>query len=399
MEQPLLVRQHDAPLQWHEAVAVVRSVTDALDDGRLRSVPAAGELALESDGSLHLPRRAATIAVDQGQVVTQLRELLGELLSLDAPAQLRALTGNGEGAPVTALADFRQGLAFFERPSLESDRRALAARLSTVQEEHQLEHEVERLRRKAWEEDKAPPAATAAPIARRKSVRKALFAVAIVLGVGAGFGVAMFRAPVAVGSGAAEGSDGQGATGEKGIMKRLKEVAESAFGTPAPPEAKVAPSDKPAPPPRRSRQSRSPSASPSRPQPSAAAATAPRAAALTEMRLLLPTRVPAWKPPDFTLPEDFAFVFAPGDPDVVPPVLVRPHLPTVGSVGLPSDQLGTVEVVVGSDGRVEQVRLVRTTAERRYYDAMILAAVKAWVFRPASRSGDAVRYRLLIPLT
>jgi TonB family protein len=397
MEKPIFVRQDDVPLRWHEAVALVRGVSDALDNGRLRSVPAAGELALESDGSLHLPRRAATIAADQGQVVTQLRELLGELLSLDAPAQLRALTGKGEGAPVTTLADFRRGLAFFERPTLESDRRALAARLSTVQEEHQLEHEVERLRRKA--EDKAPPAATAAPIAKRKSVRKALFAVAIVLGVGAGFGVAMFTAPVAVGRGAAEGSDGQGATEEKGIMKRLKEVAESAFGTPAPPEAKVAHSDKPAPPPRRSRPSGRPSASPSPPQRSAAAATAPRAAALTEMRLLLPTRVPAWKPPEFTLPEDFAFVFAPGDPDVVPPVLVRPHLPTVGSVGLPSDRLGTVEVVVGSDGRVEHVRLVRTSAERRYYDAMILAAIKAWVFRPASRSGDAVRYRLLIPLT
>ena len=60
---------------------------------------------------------------------------------------------------------------------------------------------------------------------------------------------------------------------------------------------------------------------------------------------------------------------------------------------------GAMEILVGPDGRVERVRLVATTAERRYYDAMILSAAKSWVFRPANRQGMPVRYRLQIPLT
>jgi TonB family protein len=114
---------------------------------------------------------------------------------------------------------------------------------------------------------------------------------------------------------------------------------------------------------------------------------------------MLPTLVPFWSPPQLRLSQYSPIVHDGSDFEVIPPVLLRPHLPTVGLIGESTEQLGTVDVVVAEDGRVEQVRLVRTNAERRFYDSMILAAVKSWRFRPASRSGQPVRYRVQITLS
>lgn len=406
MEQPLLVRQHDAPLQWHEAVALVRSVTDALENGRLRSVPAPGELALERDGSLHLPPHGASTAADRGQLVAQLRELLGGLLSLDAPLQLRMIADGGEGSPpLKTLAEFRQAMVFFERPTHEIDRRALAARLDKIQEERKFETEVERLRRKAREQDTPLAATSTSPVIGRRFFRKALIAAAVVLVsaavgllVGAGVEVAIFPAPEAVGKGGAAESEVQPRSGQKGLVERLRAAAESAFGTPAtPPEPTVATVGKSAPasqrrkpPPRRGATSTSPSP---RPRPAD-----PSGAVLLE---LAPLQISArsWSPPELRPMQYSSVIHDHSDAGVIPPVLLRPHLPSVGTVGGPGWEFGAVEVIVSEDGRVEQVRLVSTSAERRYYDAMILAAIKAWVFRPASRSGQPVRYRLSIQLT
>lgn len=415
MEKPLFVRQHDVAIQWYEAVALVRGVTDALETGRLRSIPSVRELALESDGSLHLTRRAATAASDREQLgsvldafasesehehlVTDLRGLLGELLSSDAPAQLRALAGLETGAvPITTLAEFKQAMAFFERPTRDRDLRALAARLSTIEQEQQLENEVERLRRKALDDHKAPTKGPGTPAAGRRSFRRALVAAAVVSGAGVGVSVAVWS-PMTIGSVAA-GSESETETGkEKGLIETLREVARSALGTASPQVSKVESSETPASTTNARGRPGVTLDSDSRPIPSGStAAPRPYVAGLSTLRLL-PARVTSAVPPELNLPQGIAAVFSRRDADVHPPVLVRPHLPTLASVGLPGAQLGAVDVIVGVDGRVEQVRLVRTSAERRYYDAMILAAVKAWVFRPASKDGEPVRYRMHITLT
>jgi hypothetical protein len=415
MEKPLFVRQGDVAIQWHEAVALVRSVTDALETGRLRSIPRVRELALESDGSLHLTRGAATSTSGHEQrgsgldafgsesepelLVTDLRGLLAELLSGDAPAQLRALAGNEPGAaPIATLAAFKQAMAFFERPTRERDLRALAARLSTIEQEQQLESEVERLRRRAVEEHQTPKKGPATPVARRRSLRKVLVGAAVVLGAGLGVSVAMW-APMKAGSVAA-GSGSVTETGqEKGLIETLRDVARSALGTADPREPRVESGETPVATTRMAGRPRVGLDRASRPVPSVSAAAArPYVAGLSTLRLL-PPRVTSAVPPELNLPQGIAAVFSRRDVDVHPPVLVRPHLPTGASVGLPGAQLGAVDVIVGVDGRVEQVRLVRTTAERRYYDAMILAAVKAWVFRPASKDGEPVRYRVQLTLT
>ncbi len=89
-------------------------------------------------------------------------------------------------------------------------------------------------------------------------------------------------------------------------------------------------------------------------------------------------------------------VYSAGDPDVEPPVWRRPQLPSEPKVDSePSDSF--VEVLVNERGEVAQVRLHST--DMSLNDRMILAAVKAWQFRPAMKDGRPVRYRLRMPVT
>jgi outer membrane biosynthesis protein TonB len=97
--------------------------------------------------------------------------------------------------------------------------------------------------------------------------------------------------------------------------------------------------------------------------------------------------------------EERATVYDTRNDDVVPALLVKPKLASIDQPDALARARSILEAVIAEDGHVMQVRLVRTTPERRYYDAMLLPAVKAWVFEPAIRGGQPVRYRLRIPLT
>ena len=83
-------------------------------------------------------------------------------------------------------------------------------------------------------------------------------------------------------------------------------------------------------------------------------------------------------------------VYSAADPDVEPPVPVKPKIATV----LPADQreenLSVVDLVIAEDGQVDSVRLIRPA--RGVREAMMLSAVKAWQFRPALKAGRPVRY-------
>jgi len=83
--------------------------------------------------------------------------------------------------------------------------------------------------------------------------------------------------------------------------------------------------------------------------------------------------------------------------DVVPPLPVWPHLPTSPKAGMRLEDLPQVELVVTPTGEVESVKLV--TQPARVTSAMMLSAIKAWRFAPATRDGQPVRYRLALRLT
>ena len=91
-----------------------------------------------------------------------------------------------------------------------------------------------------------------------------------------------------------------------------------------------------------------------------------------------------------------AAVYSVSDPLVVPPQLVRPNMPSGPPAGIRIEDMAEVEVVVSSTGEVTSVRLVSTGAGPR--PAMMLSAVKAWRFQPATRGGQPVHYRLRLRL-
>jgi hypothetical protein len=54
-------------------------------------------------------------------------------------------------------------------------------------------------------------------------------------------------------------------------------------------------------------------------------------------------------------------------------------------------RLNIMELLISETGSVEQVRLI--AGPSRLPDVMLLSGAKAWRFQPASRDGEAVRYR------
>ena len=86
-------------------------------------------------------------------------------------------------------------------------------------------------------------------------------------------------------------------------------------------------------------------------------------------------------------------VYTSANREVEPARLLRPQLPREPA---PGDETGYFEILVDEQGTVEQVRLISPT--RRYHDRMLVAAAKAWKFRPARLRGQSVKYELRIPI-
>ena len=91
-------------------------------------------------------------------------------------------------------------------------------------------------------------------------------------------------------------------------------------------------------------------------------------------------------------------VFDGRDVEVTPPRMQRVrlrHASAAFSQGT-SNEAGLVELVVSASGSVESAKFV--TNPLNVHQSMLLSAVKAWRFRPAVRNGQAIRYRLRVPI-
>jgi hypothetical protein len=101
--------------------------------------------------------------------------------------------------------------------------------------------------------------------------------------------------------------------------------------------------------------------------------------------------------PDAAAPNELR-VYSAEDTDVAPPIPIeqmRPNrLPTVDR----KQNTTAITIVVSEDGRVESAALARTPAT--FHDSVTatlnLSAVKAWRFRPASKTGWPVKYRTTV---
>lgn len=87
-------------------------------------------------------------------------------------------------------------------------------------------------------------------------------------------------------------------------------------------------------------------------------------------------------------------VFSVNDQGLSAPVLLSPRLNALLQPNESRESLCAIDLVISGEGNVESVKLA--SPARDYREAMLLSAVKAWRFRPASIDGMQVRYQMRI---
>lgn len=112
------------------------------------------------------------------------------------------------------------------------------------------------------------------------------------------------------------------------------------------------------------------------------------------------TTAPADPPPAATASNNSAAnsanrVYGPQDSDVKKPITISRETPT----WVPSNPIeamrtysGTIEIVVGEDGKVISASITKSVLAS--YDDKLLASTKNWRFKPATKDGAPVKYRL-----
>jgi hypothetical protein len=358
-------------------------------------VPAVAGLAVDHKGSVHVldgPHMPSTNRDGSKGLAALLRELLrGSPLT---PASLASLADGTEGASerFTSIVDFSQALVFFERPLSQPDLAAHAAKLATAQEQRRLNEELDQLTQKAREVEPAAEQRKRGSTARRRSAgRKAAIAVLVVTFLILAIFVAALTGWKKIGSESAR------EVGSR-LVERVRAEAKTVLTSEAPSEPRReshAPQDQPLP------RRRAP-ASPLSPPPLSELPTVDPPAAVgveagprvqVTIRDVTAEALAEWRS-DASATES---VYSRANDGVEPPVIMRPQIrsqPPLGNQG--RARLATLILDIDEQGSVSQVRLASVSAEERYYAAMMVAAAKAWRFRPAHKDGRPVRYRLFL---
>lgn len=407
---------------WHECVAIVQEAASQMQPGL--ALPGPEDLLLGEDGTLSFGFGSES----SDHPVSSLADLLLRLLDgVEAPGGLTEIAAENATASPShpTVESFSRALAFYERPNRVNDLRAVAGRLRGYREKSTTDQEFARLREKVAgspEPDRADaePEPKPGPPLRFTRRQRQVIVAGVTAGLVIGFATVQLRNSSGVSFGGLFAGVDQGMTDlVSGGLNLL------GFSIPA----SAAPStDVPVEEPGREETGTSAAAAP----PPAAVAAAPieasrrrsgarvdRAsdrsdagpAAVPAGRGSSPPRKPvasgtsgaspAVAPPVPALPampvprafEPSASVYSPEDAEVAPPALMRPQMPREPK---PGDDTGYFDLLVDETGTVEQVKLISPT--RRYHDRMLVAAAKAWRFRPAMLDGHPVKYRVRIPI-
>lgn len=368
-------------LELHEAVALVRDVVDRLIAAGHRGVPQLFEIDLLPQGTVEL--RGWALGGDDH--VARLGDLLTELMSpAQPPASLLAVLQG----PHASLQDLSGALAYFERPNRSLTLQELYRRANGSD----LAPEADALTaslRSAPPDPTIPTAKRSADVVaqRQKLVMAAGIFAAVALGVVLIVLIARFT------DGTASAGSLSGVTASVGgAVTSLSERVGLSRPKPAPPEppppvvAEVPPNPAP------TRRGRPPVSLPPGERPEGQ--TPPRAPAIpaevpAELRTVQASDSPVVMPP-----QGSALLYSDGAPGVVPPVAVRPQLPSDLPAGLTDAEIGRVELTIGIDGLVEVAKIVGTPPT--IHESMLLSAAKAWRFQPATRNGVPVRFRTVI---
>lgn len=390
---------------WHECVAIVQETASLMQPGL--ALPGPEDLLLSLDGRLTFGFGSEA----SENPVTGLAGLLLHLLdSVEAPGGLRDLAvENATARPAhPSVESFSQALAFYERPNRSNDLRAVAGRLSLSRERSSVDQEFARLREKVAKSEATEPEALEPgkdrPRFRLTLRQRQVLAGGVLAGLLGGFASLQLRGGEGLQlSGVLTGVE-DGVTGA--VTAGLNQIGFSIPAAAAPNEEPLL--EKPTgsagakPPVQRtkeppaSRHAARSEATTAVARPAAPSRTSPGGPAAP--RRPSPPVVPALvgglaAVEPLTHFESADAVYSPEDDTVAPPELVRPQLPREPR---PGEDTGWFDLLVDETGTVEQVKLISPAG--RYQERMLVAAAKAWKFRPATRDGQPVKYRVRIPI-
>jgi hypothetical protein len=435
----------DSRPSWQESVALVQEIASQLDPGQ--PVPATDDLLLAEDGTLSF----GFAGESANPQVTDLGGLLIALLtgSTAPPSLVDFANENARPEPAhPTLEGFRRALAFYERPNRRADLTAVASRLAARAQADHARQLMAQIREKAQAQEDvetpAPKTVRLGAVARRFSSRQVLIAAGLVLvALSAGavlhFGILTGSAdagdpnavragalPNAPAASAPEGSDGGTSAAATTPSATIGRTAPRAAPNPARSSRSVAAPVRPsrsdtatgqtsAREPRNEARSVSTLSSSSRPsappirksgEPRSAGGQPERSSFSDDAASVQPLPLPV--PRGAAPPARAGFTDASGvrgglsegapvysreDPDVKPPRILRQQLP---SAPAPNAQTGYLEFVVDTQGDVESLNLISPTT--RFHELMLVAAAKAWKFRPALFDGRPVKYRMRVAI-
>ena len=407
---------------WQEAVAIVQELADTVGRaGPAAKVPNLEHVALGLDGDLVIlpgsppPDHAAR----------QLAQTLQVLINgTGAPPELRRLVTENTGDTPThaSVEEFARALAIFERPGRQADIAGVVARDPSAQADSKMDSELERLRARAREaaETRSKQDRSARTRPRRRWWRAPVAACVLVLVGATTLPAALWLRsdPRGVATSSALRTLVSRTGDRLGRMVRsgVNAVIASRETLPAPelnespqPAAQSAPTsvaerrwaDAP--------RTAPPSDSLGEPAVQTGAQTgAPRALVLSpieDAQGAIEARGGEGEPD--SVPRELGgapviyapavpVIYTPADAEVIPAVMLRPYIPSTGPHPAPAET-GVLEIVVSETGIVERVRLISTA--NRFQERMLVAAAKAWKFRPALKDGQPVKYRITVRVT
>jgi protein TonB len=384
-----------APLSWTETVAVVREVAMHLHwSATPLNVPSLGQISILPNGSVQVEGGRPNTAGPVVGLATLMEQLLD---STACPQQLLDVQKQARATPPVFASPqaLHAALEYFARPGAQDELAAYYKAASVAMDATAKNRELEALKEKTKasldpenKKKKAKP--------RSRVLMYAAFAFVGLTGVGAALFWMRYggQAPAVMNQSAGAALDAIATTG-KDITAAASTMVSEMVGAPREPTPPP-PTPPPAPPviapkprPRGTRDANA------RPVPGS---PAERQAAIgpfdPEVASLPSTTDPEPEAPPIAVDER---IYSGGDAEVKAPELTYPQLPKQYNATVPNSRPGLLDILVLEDGSVGEVRL--RPDSNRLQDRMLVSAAKAWQFRPATRNGRPVKYRLMIPIT
>jgi TonB family protein len=109
-----------------------------------------------------------------------------------------------------------------------------------------------------------------------------------------------------------------------------------------------------------------------------------------------PTPTPTAVPAAVAAPPPAPLIYSDSDAGLTRPVPTSKMLPEwrPNLVEAKMSFAGAIECIVGTDGKVESAKMVKSVNPR--YDAALVDAAKFWIFTPAAKNGTPVKYRYVL---